>query len=606
MKRLAVCLTLLFASFSLIAADPGYGAFYRKTVASLPGKPLPLLETSELSQLHPVSEGEDAAFTVTDTPDQPFVKAMRVEVKHRTDPAWKVQLTSLPSLGPVKKGDVIFITFRTRCTASSAETGGGHVFATLQQTRTYDSLASLNAAPGKEWTCLYLRAVAQRDYPAADLELVLHLGACEQTLDFGGFVAVNLGPGIDLLQLPFTHITYDGQAADAPWRQKALARIENTRKGDLAIQVLDAGGKPVTNAAVHVRMTRHAYQFGTFLEEDIVLRETDNGRKYRETVSRLFNRVTCPLYWSDWGWQDPAGRLRFIAIAQWAKENGFYTRGHNLIWPGWHWMPKEMEALKDKPAALKKAIDAHLAEVVTVMKPIGFDTYDVVNEPRANHDVQDILGPAEVARWFTLVHDLDPHPVLGLNEYAIVAGGGDTVREQELYAKQIRELLEANIPVGVIGVQCHMGENLTPPQKVLEILDRLATLKLPIHATEFDISTDDEQTQGDYMRDFLIAFFSHPATESVTQWGFWEGSHWSPRAALFAKDWRVKPSGQAYLDLVLGKWWTDETRTTDRQGYCRVRAFLGDHAVTVTYPGGHALTRAVRIARDGNTLTLRL
>ena len=605
MKRCIVYLTLLLAGLTLTAADPGYETYCRKTVASLPGKPAPLFELSDLSRLHQIAEEGAAAFSVIDTPDQPFAKAARVEVKRRTDPAWKVQLSSLSSLGPVKKGDVLLVTFRARCTASSAETGCGRLFATLQQTQTYDSLASLNAAPGKEWTSLWLRAVAQRDYPAAQLELVLHLGACEQTLDFGGFVAVDLGPGIDLRQLPFTHVTYDGQAADAPWRQKALARIENTRKGDLVVQVLDAGGKPVTNATVRVRMTRHAYQFGTFIE-DLVLRETADGKKYRETVSRLFNRVTCPLYWSDWGWQDLANRLRYIAIAQWAKENGFYTRGHNLIWPGWRWMPKEMEALKDKPAALKKAIDAHLAEVVTVMKPIGFDTYDVVNEPRANHDAQDILGPEEIAHWLTLVHGLDPHPVLGLNEYDIVAGGGDTVREQELYAKQIRELLAVSAPLGVIGVQCHMGENLlTPPQKVLDILDRLATLKLPIHATEFDIATDDEQTQGDYMRDFLIAFFSHPATESVTQWGFWEGSHWIPRAALFAKDWRVKPSGQAYLDLVLGKWWTDETRTTDRQGYCRVRAFLGDHEVTVTCLAGKTLTRPIRIARDGTTLTLR-
>ena len=604
MKRCAVYLTILFASLSLTAADPGYQTYYHRTVASLPGKPKPLFETSELSRLHQFAEDEAAAFTVIDTPDQPFAQAARVEVKHRTDPAWKVQLTTLPSLGPVKKGDVLFVSFKTRCTASAAETGGGHLFATLQQTQTYDSLASLNAAPGKKWTSLYLRAVAERDYPTAHLELVLHLGACEQTIDFGGFVAVNLGPAVDLAKLPFMRVTYDGQASDAPWRQKALTRIENTRKGDLSIQVLDAGGKPATNAAVRVRMTRHAYQFGTFIE-DIVLRETADGKKYRDTVSRLFNRVTCPLYWSDWGWQNPESRLRFIAIAQWAKENGFYTRGHNLIWPSWHWMPKEIEALKSNPAALRKAIDAHLAEVVTVMKPIGFDTYDVVNEPRVNHDVQDILGPDEIGRWFNMVHALDPHPVLGLNEFAIVAGGGDTLREQELYAQQARDLLVANAPLGVIGVQCHMGENLTPPQKVIEILDRLATLKLPIHATEFDIAIDDEQTQSDYMRDFLIAFFSHPATESITQWGFWEGRHWIPRAALFAKDWRVKPSGQAYLDLVLGKWWTDEARTTDRQGYCRVRAFLGDHEVTVTYPGGSTLTRAIRVARDGTTLTLK-
>jgi len=604
MKCSLVFLGLGLTAGVLSAADPGFDAYSRDVLSKLPGKPTPLFETTDVAKLRTSSDDGTAAFAVVDVADQPFSKALRAEVKRRTDPVWKVQAVSLPSLGPVKKDDVLFVTFSVRCTASAAETGGGQLFVALQQTPTYDGLISLNAAPGKKWTVLSLRVAAPRDCPEKSLELAFHLGQAEQTLELGGLVAANLGPGVDLKQLPFTHITYEGQAADAPWRQKAFARIENIRKGDLAIQVSDADGKPVTNAAVHVRMTRHAYQFGTFIE-DIVLQETDDGRKYRETVKRLFNRVTCPLYWSDWGWENPETRLRFIAVSQWAKENGFYTRGHNLIWPGWRWLPKGLESLKDKPDALRKAIDEHLEEVVTIMRPIGFDTYDVVNEPRVNHDVMDVLSFDEVARWYKQVKDIDPRPALGINEYAIVAGGGDTVAEQDLYLQQIRTLLNASAPLGVIGVQCHMGENLTPPQKVVDILDRLATLKLPIHATEFDINTDDEQTQADYMRDFLIAFFSHPATESVTQWGFWAGRHWIPRAALFDANWRVKPAGQAYMDLVLNKWWTDEKVTTDRLGHCRVRAFLGDYEVTVALPGGGTLTRTVRVARDGTLLNVK-
>ncbi len=75
----------------------------------------------------------------------------------------------------------------------------------------------------------------------------------------------------------------------------------------------------------------------------------------------VINRVTCPLYWSDWGWEKPEKRLTYIALAQWAKLNGFYTRGHCLIWPGWRWLPKRVEALKADPAALRKAIDDYKA-----------------------------------------------------------------------------------------------------------------------------------------------------------------------------------------------------------------------------------------------------
>lgn len=595
--HLPIALFVTAALFTFAAPPPAGGP-----LAKLPGKPHILFDASDLSRVTRIADVETAASSVISTTNAPFARALRIEVKQQTSPAWKVQLAAPSSILPVKKGDVLFVSFQTRCAASDDESGRGRVFATLQQTQTYDSLVSTHASPGREWTVYTLKTEATRDYDTAHLELVFHLGNCRQTIEIGGIAAADLGPGVPLRQLPFTHISYEGQAADAAWRQQAFARIENIRKGDFIVQVQNADGTPVTNAVVHARMTRHAYQFGTFIE-DPVLKETDDGRKYRETVKRLFNRVTCPLYWSDWGWEDPNMRLRYIAIAQWAKDNGFYTRGHNLIWPGWRWMPRTASDLGH--AGLRAAIDSHLADVVSMMKPIGFDTYDVVNEPRANHDVQDILGPECVAQWFARVHTLDPHPALGLNEYDIVAGGGNTRKELDLYTKQIRSLLDVNAPIGVIGVQCHMGEDLTPPQKVLDILDRLAALQLPIHATEFDIAIDDEQTQADYMRDFLIAFFSHPATTSLTQWGFWEGRHWIPRAALFDKDWKVRPCGQAYIDWVLGKWWSDETHATDRNGYSRMRVFLGDYEVTVSCPGGRTFTRPAHVARDGTTQVLK-
>jgi len=600
-RPLVTSLLLLYAAD--LRAVSTAETFRHATVASLPGKPVMLFDADDVASLPRLADPSDAQFETVDAPDQPFAKAVRVTVKRRTDPAWKVQLTTRPSLGAVKAGDVLYIGFSARCTASAAETGGGHFLATLQQVRTYDSLAQIHATPGKEWTRLHLRAVARSDYPAQNIEMVFHLGKVEQSLEFGGFVAVNLGPNVALSQLPLTRIRYKGQGPNEAWRRQALARIQSIRTGDLSLEVRDAAGRPASNAVVRIRMTRHAYQFGTFIES-FVLHETPDARRYRETIVSLFNRVTCPLYWSDWGWENPENRLTYIAIAKWAKVNGFHTRGHNLIWPGWRWLPKRIEALKDDPAALRQAIDEHLRQVVTVMKPIAFDTYDVVNEPRENHDLMDILGPQEMAHWFKLTRELDPHPALCLNEFAILSGGG-TEKEVDLFMKQLRDLQNAGAPVGVIGVQCHMGENLTPPERVLEILDRLSTLRLPIHATEFDIATDDEETQGDYMRDFLIAFFSHSATESLTQWGFWERHHWIPRAALYANDWRLKPNGKAYIDLVKGDWWTDETRATDSSGLCRVRGFLGDYEVTVTLPDGTLFARPAKITRAGTLLKLK-
>lgn len=36
-------------------------------------------------------------------------------------------------------------------------------------------------------------------------------------------------------------------------------------------------------------------------------------------------------------------------------------------------------------------------------------------------------------------------------------------------------------------------------------------------------------------------------------WGFWAGDHWIPHAALFRRDWSIKPNGRVYQDLVFHK-----------------------------------------------------
>jgi hypothetical protein len=61
----------------------------------------------------------------------------------------------------------------------------------------------------------------------------------------------------------------------------------------------------------------------------------------------------------------------------------------------------------------------------------------------------------------------------------------------------------------------------------------------------------------------------------VICWGFWEGSHWKPRAAFWDRNWNVRPNGQVWLDLFEREWTTDETVTTDAVGQCTVRAFKG-------------------------------
>ena len=113
-------------------------------------------------------------------------------------------------------------------------------------------------------------------------------------------------------------------------------------------------------------------------------------------------------------------------------------------------------------------------------------------------------------------------------------------------------------------MQAHFRDELISPAELLVIYDRFAALGIPIRITELDIDTADEQLQADYFRDFLTASFSDPEINGILLWGFWEGQHWRPDAALFRNDWSIKPNGQVWKDLVL-KWWRTNSEGTSRR-----------------------------------------
>ena len=118
-------------------------------------------------------------------------------------------------------------------------------------------------------------------------------------------------------------------------------------------------------------------------------------------------------------------------------------------------------------------------------------------------------------------------------------------------------MLAAGAPIDGIGLQSHFDSNLTPPSRVLELLDQFAAFGKDLQVTEFDVAVADEQVQADYTRDFLTVCFSHPAMKGFMIWGFWEGAHWRPSAAMLRRDWSTKPNYDAWNDLIYRQWWTD-------------------------------------------------
>jgi len=88
-------------------------------------------------------------------------------------------------------------------------------------------------------------------------------------------------------------------------------------------------------------------------------------------------------------------------------------------------------------------------------------------------------------------------------------------------------------------------------------------------------------------------------------WGFWDGQHWRKNAPIFRKDWTLKPSGEAYRDLVFKQWWTDQTSPADATGTVKTRGFLGNYEITATI-GGKTASQPLTLTREGMVAKLVL
>jgi endo-1,4-beta-xylanase len=88
-------------------------------------------------------------------------------------------------------------------------------------------------------------------------------------------------------------------------------------------------------------------------------------------------------------------------------------------------------------------------------------------------------------------------------------------------------------------------------------------------------------------------------------WGFWEGRHWRPEAALVRRDWTLKPNGQVWLGLGTRTWWTEAEGQTDRSGVYRTRGFLGEYGVDVAVDG-RVESAQVTLPRGGVAVEISL
>jgi uncharacterized protein (TIGR03437 family) len=518
-------------------------------------------------------------YAVVDASGPGFTRAMRIRTPSNPQAnPWDLRIWtnfSPNATAAANAGDTGLAKFYARAVESTR----GRAFARFVIERAgspYNKAANWAFSVGPEWTLIEIPFVMDSTYRSGEYNVHFWVTFEPQVIEIGGLTVRNFGPQVPFAQLPLSAWpNYEGHAPDAPWRSAAAQRIEQHRKGSLRVQVHDAQGRGIPGVPVRVRMQQHAFPFGTAVAAAPLLNDATYQRVFRENFNSAV--IENDLKWPGWERDRNPG----LNALDWLAQQGMReVRGHNVIWPGWQFMPADVQGLAGNPEALRTRVNNRIDDVVSATRGKLYE-WDVVNEPLHERDLQQVLGDAELYQWMRRARQQDPDAKLYLNDYDILTHGGVNLTLQDRYLALLQSVRSQNAPIDGLGLQGHFGNNVTPPEQVLQILDRFAATGLAIKITEFDIDTTDEQLQADYTRDFLTAVFSHPDVDGFLMWGFWAGRHWLPSAALFRLDWSAKPNALVWRDLVYNQWWTNQDLQTDANGDAVLRGFLGRYAISV-------------------------
>jgi endo-1,4-beta-xylanase len=405
---------------------------------------------------------------------------------------------------------------------------------------------------------------------------------------------------------------------------QAQANIEKYRKGAVRIKVIDASGRPVANARLDIRQVTHAFKFGCYLKID----DLDQAKlpDYERRFAALFNYAVIGTYWDNienkqgvenWSWFD-----REVALS---TRLGLGVQAAPVLWGtnefgSPRWLPREKEALL---AILERRVRSSTARNASVAD------WEIVNEPLApKKDMfAQIVGDEYVASGFVWAREAAPGRRLLINEYGVFGSLGDHNYNRKRYYELLKQLIEKDVPVDVIGIQAHSNGEWFEPANVAEQLEKYAVFGKPLQITEFSAQTFnfnnrrsplaisgtyrggvwDGEKQAEFYREFYTIGFGNPSVEAIITWGLDDERAWLPGIGLIDRNGQPKPAYGELDRLINHEWKSRLEENTNEGGTYDLRAFFGMYEITATSPAGKTVKSVFNLEKDkANVWVIRL
>lgn len=506
------------------------------------------------------------AFVVdVDDMTMPFDRAVSITVKKVPTTSYEFQITLGESalVGKTEPGNILLVHLYAR-SVNEGESGRMELIIEKDGTNgDYSKLLKHYVDFGNEWTEIFAPVEFKNGYTSVNLRFGFKL----QNIEIGGFEIVDYGNDVRYEDMP---VSESGNSSDAAWREEALERIDELRKGDVKVVVTDSNGNPISGAKTEIEMYEHEFEWGTAVSSGGL-----SNPKMLDAVGSLFNAAVLEneLKWSmyEQNTQRPINMIKKL------NELGIYTvRGHCLVWDRNRRtndtsVPEDLPTLYNDKDKLFDRIESHIFEIMGNMD--GYITeWDVLNEACNNTTMQNIYGRELIKEWFAIARDTGIDADLYYNDFKT---------NDELFAL-LDKMEQMGVDYDGIGVQSHYSGNTTVTD-IDNFYKKLSSYGKKLKVTEYDFQTDDPIRQAEFTRDLMILTFSYDAFEGFYLWGIKGGD--GNRYVCYDNSWNPRPALEQMQDLIYNKWMTRDSGRTDANGVAEFEGFYGSYKISVIANG---------------------
>ena len=386
------------------------------------------------------------------------------------------------------------------------------------------------------------------------------------------WIAVFIGVYLCLSVVPTSH----AQTLRGDWVKRTEAEIDQHRKTDVRVIVLDEEGNYVPGATVRIEQLRHAFRLGYAVGPGGFDRFDPEG-----PVLRCFNTVSLER-WTAWPRLQPEPGRRDLGELQPLIDKA-HEQGMDVQWGGV--VSADPARNPDWAAALpsevlEAVLDAHVDSVVD---RFGRDVrrFDLYTDAMSHDFVELRLGEQMIRRLYEQAQASAPGATLAVRYRDTLLGA----RLQDMVQHVTAMKREKFVPIERVAIEQRMNGTLmhSPLSRALSWLDRL---KLDADVVNLQVGGDSEAAAAINLETLLRTLFANPHIDGISFAGLTGEAFAEPNAALLLADGKPTPSGTIVDGCFRELWWTDHEATTDELGNVEARVFPGEHRITASLPGG--------------------